>query len=455
MKKIIISTSALALAMSLASASAFAKVSSIEAAKLGKDLTVLGAVAAGNKAGTIPAYDGGIAEDASADPFSNSVAQKFMAEKPVFTITAKNLDQYKANLSDGQIAMFKKFPDTYTMPVYKTVRSASFPAHVYNKAKKNATSAELVAGGNGLQNFDETVPFAIPQNGLEVIWNHITRYRGGSVERNGAQLNVQENGSFVPVKLQALFTVPQYLADGYDDKKDDNILFYFMQQIKEPARLSGNVLLVHETIDQVKQPRLAWSYNAGQRRVRRAPQVAYDAPAQASGGLRTSDQIDMYNGAPDKYDWKLIGKKEVYIPYNSFKLSDSAAKYEDIIKAGHIDQSFARYELHRVWQVEATLKDGERHVYGKRTFYIDEDSWQVAIADHYDTRGSLWRLAEGHPIQFVNANTPWYAAQFSYDLQSGRYVAEVNNEEKGAFIFGKEVKHNNFTASALRRSGIK
>jgi hypothetical protein len=145
----------------------------------------------------------------------------------------------------------------------------------------------------------------------------------------------------------------------------------------------------------------------------------------------------------------------MYIPYNPYKLSDTSLKYTDIVNAGHIDQSYARYELHRVWEVEATLKAGERHIYGKRTFYIDEDSWQVSITDHYDTRGNLWRLAEGHMIQFINANTPWYALLLSYDLISGRYVAELNNEEEDSFVFGKEVQRKDFTASALRRQGIK
>jgi hypothetical protein len=453
MKKYILAISAVVLAM--ASAGTFAKVSMEEAAKLGDELTAIGAVSAGNKAGTIPAYTGGFSADPSADPFNNPAGRIIAAEAPLFIITAKNLDQYKANLSDGQVAMFKKYPKTYTMPVYKTQRTAVFPQKVQVKAKNNATSTTLVVGGNGLNNFDETIPFVIPKNGMEIIWNHITRYKGGSIERNGAQLNVQVDGSFVPVKINAVFTVPHYLADGFDVEKDANILFYYMQQVKEPARLSGNVLLVHETIDQVKQPRLAWTYNAGQRRVRRAPQIAYDAPAQASGGLRTSDQIDMYNGAPNKYDWKLIGKKEMYIPYNTYKLGDTSLKYTDIVNAGHINQSYARYELHRVWEVQATLKDGERHIYGKRTFYIDEDSWQVSIADHYDTRGNLWRLAEGHIMQFVNANTPWYALLLSYDLMSGRYVAELNNEEENSFVFGKEVQHKDFTASALRRQGIK
>ncbi|OUR84560.1 hypothetical protein A9Q77_01380 [Marinomonas sp. 42_23_T18] len=210
---------------------------------------------------------------------------------------------------------------------------------------------------------------------------------------------------------------------------------------------------MHETIDQVNQPRMAWAYNAGQRRVRRAPQVAYDAPSQASEGLRTSDQVDMYNGAPNKYNWKLIGKQEMYIPYNSYKLSDANAKYSDIVQAGHIDQDYTRYELHRVWKVEATLKESERHVYGKRTFYVDEDSWQIALADQYDNRGQLWRASEGHALQFVDANAPWYVSVTNYDLFSGRYLVELNNEESKPFNFDKKVKRKDFTASALRRAG--
>ena len=163
----------------------------------------------------------------------------------------------------------------------------------------------------------------------------------------------------------------------------------------------------------------------------------------------------MYNGAPDRYNWKLVGKKEMYIPYNAYKLSDTNLKYSDIIKEGHINQSYARYELHRVWHVEATLKDGERHIYGKRTFYMDEDTWQVAVAEQYDTRGKLWRLGEGHAIQFINANTPWYGTILNYDLQAGRYFVELNNEEVDPFVFGKEIAHKNFTPSALRRQGIK
>ena len=439
--------SASLLTLAMATGTVYAKVGSQEATKLGGELTTMGAQQAANKAGTIPAYTGGLAQDSSADPYANIYAN----EKPLFVITQANLAQYKSNLTAGQLAMFDKYPTTYSMPIYKTHRTASYPQNILDKAKKNATSAELLAGGNGLANFDETVPFAIPQNGLEVIWNHVTRFRGGSVQINQATVPVQRDGSFTPIKIRAQFTPPQYLKDGYNPKKDKNVLFYYSSANTAPARLTGNVLLVHETIDQINEPRKAWQYNAGQRRVRRAPQVAYDAPN--TDGMRTADQVDMFNGAPDRYDWKLVGKKEIYIPYNSYKLIDKNAKYDDIIAAGHINQDYTRYELHRVWHIEATLKEDARHIYGKRSLYLDEDTWQIAIADHYDNRGQLWRVSEGHAMQFVNANTPWYTSITNYDLISGRYMVELNSEERNAFKFGSVVKRKDFTTSAIRRSG--
>jgi len=433
----------------IVSSGAMAKVSQQQANKLGAELTPMGAQQAANASGSIPSYKGGLSADMAKDPLVDIYAN----EKPLFTITAKNLAQYQANLSDGQLALLKKYPDSYKIPVYKTHRTAAYPKSTYAKARKNATKTELVDGGTGLSQFDETVPFAIPKNGLEIIWNHISRYRGGSVQRNTAQVLVQKNGDFTPITTRSDFVMPQHLKGPKNAKKDDNILFYYRSMIKSPARYTGNVFLVHETIDQIKQPRMAWTYNSGQRRVRRAPQVAYDAPAQASDGLKTTDQLDIFNGAPDRYDWKLVGKKEVYIPYNSYKLIDKNAKYKDIVAAGHINQDYTRYELHRVWQVEATLKEGSRHMYQTRTFYVDEDTWQIALADHYDNRGQLWRVAEGHAMQFINGNTPWYSAITHYDLHSGRYAVELNSEERNAFVFNNKIKRKSFTAAAIRRMG--
>jgi len=437
------------LALTVLTNTSHAKVSTQQADQLGKQLTAIGAQASGNKNGTIPAYHGGLAQSNNTDPFLDIYAQ----ESPLFVITHSNLNRYKGNLTPGQLAMFERYPNTYTMPVYATHRSANFPKNIFQVAKRNATSTDLLDNGNGLKNFDETVPFAIPQNGLEVIWNHVTRFRGGSVQLNQATIPVQRDGSFTPIKISAKFSPPQYLTEGFDAQKDKNILFYYSSAVKSPARLTGNVLLVHETIDQVNEPRKAWQYNAGQRRVRRAPQVAYDAPN--TDGLRTADQVDMFNGSPDRYDWKLVGKKEIYIPYNSYKIIDKDAKYVDIIGPGHINQDYTRYELHRVWHIEATLKEGARHIYDKRSLFLDEDSWQIAVADHYDRRGQLWRVAEGHSLQFINANTSWYTAITNYDLISGRYMVELNSEERNAFEFSKKLKRKDFTTAAIRRSGIR
>src|SRR5690606_25973179 len=338
-----------ALALSMLATSVMAAVSAEEAAKLGATLTPLGAEKAGNADGTIPEWTGGLPTNAGAVDEKGFLADPFPGEQPLFTITAANVEQYKDKLTPGQLALFKRYADTFKIPVYTTHRSANVPAKIQELTKANATSTKLIEGGNGLENFKITgIPFPIPQNGLEVVWNHITRYRGEAVSRLVTQATPQANGSYSLVYFQDEFTFPSGLSD-YDPNKESNILFYFKQRVTAPARLAGNVLLVHETINQVKEPRLAWLYNAGQRRVRRAPQVSYDGPGTAADGLRTSDQLDMYNGAPDRYNWKLMGKKELYIPYNSYRLDSPNLKYADIIKAGHINQDLSRYELHRVW----------------------------------------------------------------------------------------------------------
>jgi hypothetical protein len=439
---------ATAIALAMAAGSVYAKVSAAEVAKLGTTLTAMGAEKAGNAAGTIPAFTGGLPMDINGNAYANPT---IVAEKAMFVIDGTNVDKYKANLSDGQIALFKKYPDTFKMPVYKTHRTAGYPDRIKAKAKANALSAELIQGGNGLVNFDETAPFVIPQSGVEAIWNHVTRFRGGASEQNFALIPVQNGGNYTAEIVRSSFSPPQYLEGGADAKEDKNILFYYTAATRSPARLTGNVLLVHETIDQVKEPRKAWQYNAGQRRVRRAPQVAYDAPN--TEGMRTSDQVDMYNGSPDRYNWKLVGKKEMYIPYNAYKLGDRSAKYADIIGENHLNPEFTRYELHRVWHLEATLKEGARHIYSKRELYLDEDSWQVSIADHYDSRGNLWRVAEGHALQYINLGGMWYSGNTNYDLSSGRYMAQLFNEEKDPIRVINDAKRSDFSTAALRRSG--
>lgn len=449
MKKIMLTAGIMAL--SLVSAGVNAAVSQEEAARLGQDLTPLGAERAGNADGTIPEWTGGYSrpgEDV------NRPQNPFPDDRPLFTITRENLNDHRDRLSPGQIAMFERY-DTFKMHIYETRRTAAYPQDIYDIVRKNAENARLVEGGSGLVGFEGYVPFPIPNSGLEVIWNHLTRYRGGAVQRTVGQFPVQANGRFEMVRLREQLVWPEHLEGGRTDA-DDNILFYFLQEVLAPARLTGTVLLVHDTIDQVKESRRAWLYNAGQRRVRRAPNVAYDGPGTASDGLRTSDGLDIFNGAPDKYEWKLVGKKEMYIPYNNFKLMDPSLKYTDIIMPGHLNPEHLRYELHRVWVVEATVKDGERHIYAQRNFFIDEDTWTASVVDHYDGRGELWRVAEAYNAQFYGSDVPWMAAEALYDLNNGRYIALGLANEEGDFIdFNITPRRQDFTQQALRRMGIR
>ena len=442
------------LGMSLLATSVMAAVSADEAAKLGSTLTPMGAEKAGNADGSITAWQP-LSKTAGSVDAKGFLSDPYGSEKPKFTITAQNVEQYKDKLSPGQYAMFKRYPETYKIPVYPTHRGSTVPDEVFAAIKRNATKTNLVAGGNGLENFETAIPFPIPKSGVEVIWNHITRYRGGSVTRLVTQVTPQPNGSYSPVSFSDQFVFRDKLKD-YDPANPGNVLFYFKQKVTAPSRLAGTVLLVHETLDQVKEPRKAWVYNAGQRRVRQAPQVSYDGPGTAADGLRTSDNLDMFNGAPDRYDWKLEGKKEMYIASNTYKLDSPSLKYGDIVKPGHINQDLSRYELRRVWHVVATLKPGQRHIYAKRDFYIDEDTWQASVIDQYDGRNQLWRVSEAHAQDYYNNQVPWYTLEAIYDLQSGRYLAlGLKNEEKRAYDFGFTASKADFQPAALRQDGIR
>lgn len=452
MKKLLITAGLISL--SLMANTVLAKVSPDEANKLGKSLTPLGAEMAGNASGTIPAWKGGLhSKNSTASADSGRPTNPFSDDKVLFEITNANLEQYQDNLSPGQIAMFKKYAD-YKMPVYQTRRTAAYSPSLYDVVKKNATTAKLIQGGNGLTDFDTTIPFPIPENANEVIWNHLTRFRGGSAKRFFTTIPVQADGSLVAVKMNDQLVWPEFLNGGRDAIKDDNILFYYLQVITAPSRLTGTALMVHETMDQVKEARKAWVYNSGQRRVRRAPNVSYDGPSAGTDGLRTADNYDMYNGAIDRYKWTLVGKKELYIPYNSYNLLDTTAKYEDLIQAGHLNADKLRYELHRVWQVEGIVEEGARHIYAKRTLFIDEDTWGASVVDHYDGRGELWRMAEAHNVMFYDVDTPWMVAETLHDLSSGRYlVTGLSNEEPKFMLWGEKADRGDFTSAALRRIG--
>lgn len=432
--------------------SVWAELTPDEIAKLGTELTPLGGVKAGNAEGTIPAWEGGITSPPSSWTPGQHYVDPFADDKVLFTITAANMGEYADKLSVGQKALLETYPDTYKMNVYPSRRSASFPQRIYDKTKEIAGTATLVSGGNGVTGAINGIPFPIPKNGHEAIWNHLLRYRADSASREIGQAAPTRGGSYTLVKFHDEFYM-QYSMAGKTEADLNNRILFFKQEVIAPARLAGGILLVGETLDQVKEHRNAWLYNPGQRRVRRAPNVAYDNPGTAADAMRTSDQFDMYNGAPDRYDWKLVGRKELYIPYNSYKLQDPSVKIKDILTPLHINQDHVRYELHRVWVVEATLKEGARHIYKRRTFYLDEDSWQLVVVDAYDNRDQLWRVSEGHAMNYYSVPSIWTSLEVHTDLQAGRYLAIGLNSESPPYNFDIERTLEDYTPAALRRAG--
>lgn len=428
------------------------KVSAEEAAKLGEELTPLGAIRAGNEEGTIPAWEGGITEPPAGYREGMHHPDPFADDQPIFRITAQNVAEYADRLSPGQVALFERYPETWTMNVYPTRRSAAYPQRIYDASIRNASNAVLVEDGNGVANAEATSPFPIPQNGLEAIWNHFLRYRGLAFHRIVGQATPTASGAYSMVVLDEQVYLP-YAQPGASIESVNNRLGYFLQVVKAPARLAGSILLVHETLNQKAEPRQAWTYNPGQRRVRRAPNVAYDNPGTASDGQRTNDQLDQYNGAPDRYNWELKGRRELFIPYNSYRVHSDRVKHDEILMAGHVNPELLRYELHRVWVTDATLKEGISHVYARRTFFLDEDSWQIAVVDAYDKRGEIWRISETHLINYYEVPLVWETLLCHYDLQNGRYQAFGLNNEGAVDRFGVEFNLDQFTPEGLRRLG--
>ena len=430
---------------------AAAELTADQIERLGRDLTPLGGERAGNAEGTIPEWTGGITEPPAGYRAGEHHRDPYPGDELLFVIDVANLDEHRDKLSVGHQHMLETYP-TFRMPVYPTRRSASVPQRIYDATRQVAATAMLVDEGNGVGGATVGIPFPIPKNGLEVVWNHLLRYRGETVECVIGQAAVTRGGAYTMVKYGLEIEV-RYSLPGMTVERLGNTMILFKQKVLAPARLAGDLLLVHETMNQVREPRNAWTYNPGQRRVRRAPNVAYDNPGTTSDGLRTADQFDMFNGAVDRYDWRLAGKREMIVPYNAYRLHSDDLSFDDVLTPLHVNPEHLRYELHRVWVVEATLKEGARHLYKRRTFYVDEDSWQILLADVYDNRDELWRVSEGHVINYYEKPLVWPTLEVHTDLQAGRYLALGLDNEFDMCSWDVELTSRDFTPAALRREG--
>ena len=438
---------------------ASAKVPQAEADRLGKDLTLNGAIKAGNADGSIPAYEGGITTPPAGYQPGVHHINPFAGDKPLYVISGQNAEQYKAKLTLGQLAMLKAYP-TYKLQVYQTRRSCSLPERVYEANRKNAVTATMTEDQNGLNDALLGVPFPIPQSGVEAIWNHRLRYRGFKFRRFFASAAVNRDGSFLTFKSQdegiIHYSGPgrATIGDIADIKQLNNIAISYLNITTAPSRLAGSIILAHDTINAKELPRQAWQYNPGTRRVLRAPEIAYDNPLWNTDGLATTDQFDVYNGATDRYTFELKPLAEKVIGYNAFDYMSDKVAYKQLLVPTHLNPEFGRYELHRTWVVEAKLKEGTRHLYARRTFYVDEDSWNIATADLYDGRGELWRIQDAPIVNYYDIPLCSSALEATYDLQSGRYVVfGLKNEEKMLNWNVQDVDPSKFTPDAIRRMG--
>jgi len=441
----------LLLGITLTPVAAFAKVSPEEAARLDAGLTPVGAERAGNAAGTIPPWTGGITQpppnyapgDHHPDPYPDDAI--------LFTITAANVAEYAAYLSEGQKTLLAAYPDTWRMPVYPTRRSASYPPWVYAASKANALTAEVVVEGKGgVVNATITSPFPIPQSGIEVIWNHNLRWRGIHVARSNGTAAVTRQGNYGVILAEQEVGVP-YGSPRITPFKEayPNVMLALKSKIVQPELLAGEGSVIVEPLNQTNDPRKAWIYSKGLRRIVRLPYAAYDFPVPNTENLQTIDEVGLFNGSPDRFEWVLVGKQELYIPYNAYRLHSDRVTYSDILRQGHINPDLARYELHRVWVVEGTLKPEQRHIYSRRVFYVDEDSWQIVVADNYDKDGQLWRVAEAHMINYYDVPVLLSTIETYHDLKERRYLTTGLDNGRNMYRFSEGADPRDFSPNAL------
>uniref|UniRef100_UPI0030DD2B7B DUF1329 domain-containing protein n=1 Tax=Pseudomonas sp. EA_105y_Pfl2_R69 TaxID=3088683 RepID=UPI0030DD2B7B len=430
---------------------AFALQVQAQPGRLGQDLTPLGGERAGNAAGTIPSWEGGLAQPPANYRAGMHHPDPYAQDAVLYQVNSQNLAQHQAQLPAGLQALLEKNPD-YFLRVFPTRRSAAAPQRIYDATRFNAQSAELISGGNGVDGVAAGVPFPLPQTGQEAIWNHIMRYRGEQIGFVTNQAAVLANGSYNLLKLERdIYFL--YGREGVTPQDLDNTLFYYKYKVVAPSKLSGSALVVQETLDQVLAIRKAWRFSRGERRVRRLPMLAYDTLQPDTNGLATADQVDVYNGAPDRYEWQLLGKQEMLVPYNSYAVHQQGIPYDSILQRDTVNPQLLRYELHRVWVVEADLRKGFSHPYAKRRFYIDEDSWQVLTVDLYDKAGELIGLQESHPISYYDVPMFGSTLETIYDFKGKRYFVDGLDNNEPMYNFKAQLSPRDFTPQALRREG--
>ncbi|MFL6681556.1 MAG: DUF1329 domain-containing protein [Burkholderiaceae bacterium] len=409
---------------SIASA-AMAAATPQEAARLGKDLTPWGAEVEGNKDGSIPAYTGGLKTPPAGfnpDGGGKRWIDPFPGEKPLFTITAENLSKYQDKMLGSTLELFKRYPKDFRMDVYPSHRTAWVPDWVNENTLKNASSAKILADGFGLGGAYGGTPFPVPKSGIEVWWNNEMRYKGVYHQNNVATWTVDSagrkslNGAF----LSELY-FPNFDQDIPRDKfiASDGLYYKVYTDYSAPASRVGEVSLGWTWYDQGAHPAKGWSYTTGTRRVRSTPDLFYDTPCPGYNGGITMDDIQMTYGPQDRFDWKLVGKQEKYIPYNNYT-QQFATPSAHTLTANYPNPQDVRWELHRTWVIEGTPKPGVRHIYSKKVLYLDEDMGGSHM-ETYDKGGKMFRAGWSTMVQLYDIGVPYTLGNFFFDFSTGTW----------------------------------
>ncbi len=451
--KIVHTLIAASLALAIAG-QAHAAVSADEAAKLGSSLTRVGADAAASADGAIPAYQGGLTTPPAG--FKNGDSMRpdpFAGEKPLLSIDGKNVDQYKDQLTATTVELARRFP-TFRVDVYPTHRSVALPPDVLANTLKNASNAQSKEGGSAVENVLPGIPFPIPKSGAEAMWNFLLRYQGVSIASKYDSWNVDAAGkATLSTTGQAHISYPIYEDMSKPIGAKDT---YYQMKLAytAPARRAGEAIMLRDAANPLVQPRSAWQYLPGQRRVKLAPNLAYDTPNPGTSGSGTYDDVFVFNGALDRYEWKLEGKKEMYVPYNTYKLT-YATDPKQLTTANHLNPDAVRWEKHRVWVVEGTLKPNARHIYHKRRFYLDEDSWVALASDQYDARGQLYRGSFAFLTQSYDKQTPDATPFMIYDLIGGTYNINGVVGPYGGIKYIAPLSKTQWSPESLAGAGIR
>lgn len=420
MKKTILASSLL-LAGSMFGATAMA----YDVSDLGGALTPWGAIAGASADGSIPAYTGGVKPPANYDPANPGFRpDPFADDKPVLVINASNYSEHQDKLSESLILMFQKYPETFRINVYPTRRSVSYPDSFLENSRLNATRCATTNGPLGLdmsKGCGQGIPFPVPQNGLEVMWNHDTSYRGLIVmQRNYVGKYSKPSGELVHSYTANSFRYQPFY------EPNPTMFYGYRYEYTAPSRLAGTNTMVLDMV--ADSERRAHAYSPATRRVRLSPDSAADTPVSQVGGAQTFDDDIMFAGKKDRYEWNLIGRKEMYIPFNNYRYQytdeNDAECYGDAkFTAGHPKSECVRWEKQRVWHVQGVLKEGQRHVYHKRDIFVAEDTYVDGFSQMYDSSGNVYRVNLQMSAPFYEAQTAGISFNTVIDLISGVYTA--------------------------------